>query len=93
MGLVLLLLLGEGDVNVFWLLLILGPPTAGAAFDLRGCLNAVGRISHVQRIGGWVLMRTGLYGLISFSMFVGPLLLFCLPAAVMRANRVKDDIK
>jgi hypothetical protein len=30
-----------------------------------------------------VLMLTGVSGLISFSMFAGPLVLLCLPAAVM----------
>ncbi len=83
-GLLLLFLLPEGDANVFWLALILGVPAAGAALFLRGCLIARGGPAHAMRIGGWLLMLLGLYGLVSFSMFVGPLLLFCLPAALMR---------
>ena len=50
-GAVLLLVASESDANVAWLLLILGPPTVGAALYLRGCLNAFGRTAQARRVG------------------------------------------
>jgi hypothetical protein len=65
-GLVLLLVTAESNgANVFWLALILGVPAPGAGLYLRGCLQESGIVARAERIAGWALMLTGVYGVIS----------------------------
>lgn len=55
-------------------------PIAGGALFLVATWRWYGAAWHAARILGWVAMALGLYGLVSFSFVVAPLLLLALPA-------------
>ena len=79
---VALLVASEGNNNLARLALVIGPPMAGALIYLFGFASPEAPRARRFRLVGWFGMALGLYGLISFSFIVVPLLALTLPAVL-----------
>ena len=84
---VVLLVAAEGDNSMVRAFALLGPPFIGALAYLAALIQGDGPHGRAWRLTGWFLMALGLYGLISFSFIVVPLLALAAPAAFATAAR------